>query len=356
MAEQEKKLSKKIPFQIRQLQKHKEDFNYRRLKPAYVQWLCTDQCEFQCGHCSLTTGQSKGEPLSTKEMLKTIDTLSILGCEVFSITGGNPFIREDLFEVLQYAKKKGMKVSLTTHVNELEECKQQINELKVDSILFSVDGYRDKHDQIRGRAGDYEKALRCVHLSYERELPIIGVIITLLEENVHDIDKIIEDVFANGGNRIRIQPLLKKNQKNSPDTIKEALTQVYKARRMGFEIEMSEGFGYLGDLEPMVRSFSFFCGCGWDTFTIMPDGRIVGCPASECPNEAEGNIREADLKQIWFSRFLQFREDKLPNLPSKCSQCKFLQICRGGCWLFSAHKIDPCFLPQAMEVKMKIMG
>ncbi|MGA1790881.1 MAG: radical SAM protein [bacterium] len=345
----------KIPIQIRRLQLYKEGLKNLQLKPSYVQWLCTDQCQFRCDHCDMRVSKPSLDGLATQEMIKALDTLSFLGCDTFSVIGGDPLLRNDLFDVLDYAKRKGMKIALTTHTYDIERFLHKIEQAQLDSIMVSIDGYRFHHDQIRGKEGDYEKCLQCLRVFYDIDIPVIGVSILVMDENIHDIPKIIDDVYTYGGNRLQIQPLLFK-KRNRPQIVKEALRQIYYARFKGFNIEASEGFGYLGYMETLFRSSNFFCGCGWDTFTIMPDGKIMGCTALNSSNHAEGNIKEDDLQSVWYSKFNRFRDDIPEDLPSNCKACPYLQMCRGGCWLFRAYSQDPCFLRQAEEVVAQIFS
>jgi radical SAM protein with 4Fe4S-binding SPASM domain len=342
-----------IPVQIYRLHQHKEELRRKQLKPSYVQWLCTNQCQFHCGHSDISNPRPRSDELTTKEVIEALDALSFLGCEIFSVIGGDPFIRKDLFDILGYAKRKGMKIALTTHSYNIESFLYEIEQVELDSIMVSIDGYKAHHDRTRGNSGAYEKSLQSIKIYYDMDIPAIGASMTVMDENVRDIPKIIEDVYTYGGNRLRIQPPLSENKQkkeNRPLFIKEALRQVYDARLRGFDIEASEGFGYLGYMETMFRSSSFFCGCGWDTMTIMMNGDVMGCLAVNMPNHIEGNIKKHDLREIWFSGFNRFRCDIPEDMPLKCRSCKYLQICRGGCWLFRVYNQDPCFLNQAEEV------
>lgn len=347
-----------LPIQIRRLQKCQENLKSWQLKPTYVQWLSENQVQMASGYGVTQEEQLSSVSLSTDEIKHAVDTLAVLGCEVFSVIGTNPFLRKDLFEVLGYAARKGIKLALTIDdLDKAEKYLDQMEGLKLDSLLIGVDGYRDTHDQFRGKKGDYKQCLDYLKDCYDIDIPVIGVSVMIREENVDDIPKIIDDVYNNGGNQIRIQPLLSpRGKRNSPEVAKKAFRKVYEARRDGFNIEASEGFGFLGPLETMVRTSSFFCGCGWDTFTIMPDGQIKGCPAINLSRYTEGNIQENDLKQIWFSQFKRFREEAFWELPSKCKNCQHLPICRGGCWLFRAYNQNPCFLSEAIEVVKQVMG
>jgi len=343
-----------IPKQIKWAEWFATQWRSRALKPQYVQWICTYECNFKCPHCGTAAGEAREDELKTDEILKAIDSLAELGCKIFSVTGGEPLLRKDIFEVLGYAKDKGMTIGIVTNGYATEDYIPQLKKVGLDSVLVSIDGYGANHEKIRGTKGSYEKCLKSLDLYYELKVPVRAVSTVMLDENVDDIPKIIEDVWRHKITNQRIQPLIPegraKGTKNNPETVKKVLRIIHDAREKGINVEMSEGFAYLGAIDERVRSFDFFCGCGWNTFTIMHNGNIMGCPAIDYPNLGEGNIREKDLKRIWWNGFDKFRKTIFEDLPEKCKDCQYVRICRGGCWLFRANKADPCFLKEAEEV------
>lgn len=337
----------------------RDEWRQRRLKPTYVQWIATYGCNFRCAHCGTAAGEALPDELKTDEVLSMIDSLSELGCEIFSVTGGEPLLRKDIFEVLEYAKGKGIKIGIVTNGYATEEYIPQLRKLKLDSVLVSIDGHGKNHEKIRGVKGSYEKCLHSLEIYRDLGVPKIAVSTVMLKENIKDIPKIIDDVWRRGCNKQRIQPLVPegraKGTGNLPEVMKETLRIIFDAREKGINIDSSEGFGYLGRLEEKVRSFDFFCGCGWNTFTIMQNGDVMGCPALDFPALSEGNIREKDLKRIWWNGFDRFRKTIFDDLPQKCKECEHMEVCRGGCWLFRANGADPCFLKEAEEVAKELL-
>lgn len=342
------------PIQIQWVEKYRKELSQKRLKPVYVQWICTHKCNFRCDHCGTGAGDASPEQLTTAEILKVIDSLAELGCEIFSVTGGEPLLREDIFDVLDYAKSKNIKVGYVTNGFATDDYIQKIEKLMPHSILVSIDGYGKNHDEVRGAPGSYDKCINSVERYVKMGIPVVGVSTVMLPDNIEHIPKIIRDVQQRGCTKQRIQPLIPEGRavgtKNPVEVTKQALKIVLQARRDGIDIDISEGFGFLGILDEKVRASKFFCGCGWNTFTIMQDGNVMGCPAIEYPDLGEGNVREKDIKDIWWNRFERFRDTILEDLPKKCRDCQYMEICRGGCWLFRANRADPCFLDVAEEV------
>lgn len=344
------------PIQLKWVKLLQNKWKQKILKPTYVQWICTHKCNFRCAHCGTAAGEERAGELKTEEIIKAVDVLAELGCEIFSVTGGEALLRKDIFEVLAYVKNKGIMAGFVTNGYATEEYLPQLEKIKLDSILVSIDGYGKKHEEVRGVKGSYEKCLKSLEIYRKLGVRRIAVSTVMLKENIDDIPKIIEDVWKHGCNKQRIQPLIPegraKGTKNDPDVVNKAFRIILEARKKGIDIDLSEGFGYLGGLEPKVRSFNFFCGCGWNTFTIMHNGDVMGCPALDFPELREGNIREKDLKDIWWNGFSKFRKTVLKDLPPKCKSCKYKEICRGGCWLFRANRVDPCFLEEAEKIAL----
>ncbi|MDD5440477.1 MAG: radical SAM protein [Candidatus Omnitrophica bacterium] len=347
-----------VPKQVKWEEWFTKQWRNRTLKAEFVQWICTYKCNFKCRHCGTAAGQAREDELNTSEILKAVDSLGKIGCRMFSVTGGEPLLRPDIFDVLGHAKSKGMSIGIVTNGYATEDYIEQLKKIQLNSVLISIDGYGENHEKIRGTKGSYEKCLKSLDLYYELKVPVRSVSTIMLDDNVDDMPKIIEDVWKHHITNQRIQPLVPegraKGTKNNPETIKKVLRIIHDAREKGINVEMSEGFGRLGLIEERVRSYDFFCGCGWNTFTIMHDGNIMGCPALDYPELGEGNIREKDLERIWWNGFDKFRKTVLEDLPKKCKECRHVQACRGGCWLFRANNADPCFLKEAEEVASEL--
>ncbi|MBN1913014.1 MAG: SPASM domain-containing protein, partial [Candidatus Omnitrophica bacterium] len=253
-------------------------------------------------------------------------------------------------------QSKNIKTSLVTNGYATEENFSRLRMLKLHVVSVSIDGYRQKHDIVRGKPGSYERCLNSLKLYRKMGVRTRQVATVVLEENINDIQLMIKDAFAAGCTRYRLQLLIPegraRNKKLPFDLVKKALYTINKERRKGRNVFAADNFGYLGPDESKLRPYNFFCGCGWWTFTIMENGDIMGCPLTDYPELSEGNIRNKDLKEIWRDGFQRFRDKSLVSLPDICQKCEYISICRGACWAQRVNTDRFCFLKLAKEIKL----
>ncbi|MBN2374060.1 radical SAM protein [bacterium] len=339
------------------INKYKQDLQEGKLSPQYVQWVITDKCQFKCGHCEIVAGHPTPQELETSEAKKVIDDLADMGCGFLSLTGGEPLLRKDLFEIARYAKEKGIRVGLTTNGYAVEENVAALSDAKFDSVVITLDGYGETQNRIRDSKDSYERGIRAIEFFHDIGAPRICVSSILLDENLREFPKLTEDAFRAGANLLQIQPRIFDNGqplRNQHETVKDSFRFILEARRRGFAVEAGELFGYLGALEPFLRPAPFFCGCGWNTFCINSNGIVQGCPVKTSRKTEEGDCRKDSMQHIWTDGFASFRKDIPEDLQEGCLRCPHLSECRGGCWLFRLYGLNPCFLLEAEEVYRQI--
>jgi len=342
--------------QVRALKEYRRRLEAKELKPLYVQLIATHKCNFRCPHCGTAAAEARPGELTTDEVMDVIDQLHELGADIFSLTGGEPILRPDFVQIMQRCKELGIKTGFVTNGFEVEERKDQIAAAEPFSVLVSIDGYRENHDKIRGMPGAYERAMKALETFKEIGVPVIGSATVMMPENVDDIPAIVDDCMAHGSMRHRVQTIVPEGRavemKNDREVMKRMMRYVYEARQAGKNVEVCEGHGYLGPLDGIVRP-PFFCGAGWNTFTILCDGEVMGCPAMEFPEYSEGNVRNVKLADMWWNGFKRFREGHYDAQPQECKDCDDLEVCRGGCWLQMVNG-DWCFIDVAREVAEEI--
>lgn len=174
------------------------DFDER---PFTVAWELTRSCALACTHCR-AEAQPKRHPdeLTTEESKRVIDGLVELNPPVLVLTGGDPMMRPDLFELVEYAIGRGLRVAVspTTTALPTKERMQRLKDLGVSMVHLSLDGARaETHDSFRGFAGTYDRAVRLLTDLQDIEMPVqVGT--TVARRNVHELPEMVETLTRFG--------------------------------------------------------------------------------------------------------------------------------------------------------------
>ncbi len=307
--------------------------------PEDVQWLATARCNLRCKHCGTDAGAAAPDELTTDEIKAVLDELADLGTLYLTLTGGEPLVREDLFEVLHYAAALGIQYNIVTNATFVPKFEEEFRKLPPASVKVSIDGPPETHAYIRGDGNNFEA---CMHaLTFFKSLDISTRVIctTLNQRNVGEVEELFKYVRSSDATFWEFHlPTLEGRAAANADWM--CLTQQQTRWMFDFILEnkhlfpifMGEGCGYTGAFTRRIYDGRrFFCGAGWSTFTLMHDGRVAGCPAFE-KQWTEGSVRETSVTDLWRNGFKRFREI-YKHLDAECRRCTYLNACHGGCWM-----------------------
>ncbi len=135
-------------------------------KPLFVSWGITNRCNLRCRYCDV--GELGTQELNTAQALKAIDLFYDSGTRLIRFTGGEPLIRDDIAQIICYAKEKGIRVFISTNGHWFEERMKAIG--AVDGVKISVDGPLEVHDAARGK-GSHETAIRACEYARDHDIP-----------------------------------------------------------------------------------------------------------------------------------------------------------------------------------------
>ncbi|MDI6784393.1 MAG: radical SAM protein, partial [bacterium] len=141
---------------------------FRKRIPLMVNWAITGRCNLRCTHCYGAYGVMQKDELTKEQIFKIIDELESLGTRRITIEGGEPLVRKDIGEIINYIHQKGIEQSLCTNGVLLE---RKINEIKgkVDIVILSIDGAESAHDKIRGQ-GNFKQVLHAIEVAKQYNL------------------------------------------------------------------------------------------------------------------------------------------------------------------------------------------
>lgn len=144
--------------------------------PFIVIWELTRACQLNCLHCR-AEAQYKRHPneLTFEEGKKLIDDIYEMNNPMLVFTGGDPLEREDMYDIADYAIKKGVRVSITPSAtpNVTKEAMKKAKEVGIARWAFSLDGHKAEiHDHFRGTEGSFDLTMKCINYLHELDMPI----------------------------------------------------------------------------------------------------------------------------------------------------------------------------------------
>ena len=298
----------------------------------------TNLCNLKCKHCYASAGQKLNNELTFNEIKSIVDELVEMKINYITLSGGEPFARDDLYEIIKYIRDKDVNIMITTNGTLLdEEAIKKIKELGVDSLQISIDSnIREIHDKFRGVPGCFDKAVEGIRLCKENgiKVSLMSTLSTINRENIQDLIKFAaEDLKVDGFAMERFVPEGRGNNEKeiaiSSADLKRCLEKIYEARQKYKNCFFTTNDPLLSKENPNLCGG---CSLGKMAFIITPDGEVGLCTRLYTKI---GSIREKTIKEI-------LNESKLLNtvcdrtrLQGKCGRCKYKRIC-GGCrgWAF----------------------
>lgn len=323
-------------------------------------------CNFFCKHCGSSAGRKyfRDELKTTqiKHALKTIAEDFDPKYIMLAITGGEPLVRKDLFEVMAYAHNFGFPWGMVTNgylVN--REIVQKMKHSGMSTITVSIDGIGSIHDVFRGRMGAYDKAINAVYLLAEADfLENLQITTTIHKGNLHQLEDMFEifsklpihswrvfNVDPIGRAELNDSLLLDKNEL-------KLLLDFIKNKRGRSKIDITFGCaGFLGlDYEKEVRVNYFYCNTGINTASILYNGDIYVCPnVPRVKKLIQGNVKNSRFSDVWNNKFSYFRH-KNRTWSQKCSGCEFWEECLGNSfhlWNFKKNQPKMCHWKMLMN-------
>jgi mycofactocin radical SAM maturase len=319
--------------------------------PLFVIWEITSACNLKCKHCLSNSGKPHSNELSTKEAKKLIDSLEKMKVLYINFSGGEPLLRPDIFELLEYASQKKLGIDLLTNGALItKDVIERLEETNIFHLQVSLDGIGKTHDQFRGINGSYERSIKAIKLLRGADYGV-SISSAVTKQNIDEIPKIIDLAVDLGANLYKTTLFMPTGRgRESADSYELTSQEVKsfasmlmeKKKEIGDKITISneEIYPWLTERTNKKNSNSFKvedsskigCTAGNSSLYITPDGKITPCPFLR--DFVAGDVRENDLKQIWdnSSTFNIFRNIRQGDLKGKCSHCDYLGIdCYGGC-------------------------
>lgn len=306
----------------------------------------TMACNLRCKQCYAIAGERLKNELSLKEMKRVIDELKELGTIRIFFTGGEPFARPDILEILKYSDQNNFAMYISTNgtlvtpaiITELKKLKH------LRTFQISIDGVGKIHDLIRGRKGTFKKALQTIRMAVqELKNTKVTIISTLMKINKDEMEKILQLALYEKVDTFGIVTLypVKRSQEAIDITTGEKyklfqkLSSLYKKERTKLKV------GLHPLLPPALVPKSLGnveYGCGYvcsfpSLLGIHANGDVAPCDGLLSYKQfILGNVRRSSLKKIWNHPIMKkLRKIEPGDMEGVCKKCKYLSWCMGGC-------------------------
>lgn len=320
-------------------------FRMKLRSPVNVTWEMTLECNLRCDHCLSDSGIQSTDELSNNECFKVVDQLANLKVFQINIGGGEPFIRNGFFEIIDYMHSKALVTCVSTNGTLIDNnIARRLAKMKMLYLQVSLDGSTAEiNDQIRG-AGTYLRILEAIECLARHKVPFsINTVLTRLNFNQLDsLRKLAKDFGA----ELRVSRFRPSGRGKKSKTF------------LGPNKNQLESFASWLEEHDMVRTGdSFFCltsesrrrkgldmcGAAKMTCCIAPNGNVYPCAFMQEEIFLAGNLRTSSFKGIWDHAPMFFQLRNL-NVQS-CQTCRRFEVCRGGCPAVAFHTHREIVMP-----------
>lgn len=327
--------------------------NTEKFVPLVVSWNLTRKCNLKCLHCYInaTTEELNGE-LDTEESKRLIDQICEVSRPLLILSGGEPLLRKDVYELICYGTERGLRMGLGSNGGLIDaQAARKLKEAGVKTVSISIDSnLPEQHDGFRGINGSWSKAIEAIKFLCENNI-LVQVNTTLTQENFNQIDDIMTLTEQMGVENFHLFFLVPTGRGAKIADISPAMyeamikTTFVKTARHRLNVRPSCAPQFMRIAKDMgldMRQWIRGCMAGMYYCRVYPNGDITPCPY--LPVKL-GSVREKTFKDIWFNSpvFKALREPDA--LKGKCGACDYRSLC-GGCraraYGLSSDFIDYC--------------
>jgi radical SAM protein with 4Fe4S-binding SPASM domain len=304
--------------------------------PNNAIWDITYRCNLRCKHCYVSGGRETKE-LSTEEAKEIIEQLAQNKVFTVSFTGGEPLLREDIFDLIEYAREFKLSAVLASNGWYIDEkCARRLKETGLDYVMLSLDGQdAETHDFIRGQ-GSFRKVIEATANLQKVRIPF-GLTLVLNRLNLGQIENVAYLAESLKANQLRLYRLLNEGraeEKSLQGLSAQETTEIMERVRnlaVGVPVVFDEAFGFLAGLPKRRGFFGVGCSAARTVVGIKASGDVTPCPMLVDPKFYAGNLLNQSFKEIWQNSPVMNFFRNLPKLKGKCGECPHLEVCGGGC-------------------------
>lgn len=310
----------------------------------HIQWHITDRCNWNCKHC-YQEGEYLGKELDTEGMFHVlnqyVDILKLWKIKgSLNITGGEPFVREDFFQILEKVNENRdviHRVGVMTNGSFINnEIVRRLKELGVQHIQISLEGTKDSNDDIRG-SGTFEKIINAARITVEEGMHTT-ISFTSNKKNYKDFAKVVEIGKEIGVDVVWTDRLVPyghgkelKNCMLDPFEVKEFYESIHK---MSKELREEKSKTHMPTRRALYFLASenkdvsnYICHAGEDLLIVMPNADVLACRRMPI---VVGNLMKQSLFEIFYGNNMLWKLRDMNEVNSICIKCEHFKVCGGG--------------------------
>jgi len=313
--------------------------------PVNVTWEITFQCNLRCAHCLSDSGAREVTELGFLEARKLIDQLTAMKVFQVNIGGGEPFIRDDFLDLLDYSHEKGLVTCVSTNGLLMDNTLAgRLAKLKMLYLQVSLDGATAAvNDGIRGK-GSYVKIMQAVETLARHRVPFsINTVLTRLNFDQLDTLRTLAKEYGADLRVSRFRPSGRgKNNKQTLGPSKEQLESFAEWLAANDLVRTGDSFFCLTSENRRNKGLDM-CGAAKMTCCISPVGDVFPCAFLQEEAFKAGNVRTDQFRNIWDNSYV-FGQLRSLNIET-CKTCQRFEYCRGGCPAVAYHTYHDIAMP-----------
>ena len=315
-------------------------------------WNITGKCNLTCQHCYNRSDKFNEAGLSADVIIKTIPSLKKIGIKSVILSGGEPLLRNDIFDIAKALKNENIMTSLSSNGTLINIGNIKAVKDSFDYVGISLDGDEETHDKFRGIEGSFKKAANAVNVCIENDVKA-GLRFSLTKFNYDKLDYFVDLALKFKVPKIYISHLVYSGKgafyddldagqyaEISKKIINTAIKLIEKGKKLDIVTGNSEEEAVIlldvfedryPDLKAkLYKKLACWGGnqAGIRLINIDYNGFIKPDPFYEY---RAGNIKYDDISEVYMQDplFVKLR-DRKRFLKGRCASCRYLDICNGG--------------------------